>query len=234
MEKGTLYGVSVGPGDPQLMTLKAVEVIQKCPVVAAPRTKEGNSLALEIAKGAVDLEGKEFLLLDFLMTKDPARLEESHSHLAGQLMAVLDRGQDVALLNLGDISVYSTFSYMQKRLEKAGYPVKMIPGVTSFCAVAAELGVSLTEMDKPLHIIPAGHQGLEESLSFPGTRVLMKTGKALPQVKAALQKADLTRQAKLVQNCGLPNQKICLSLEELEEDVSYFTTIVIGEEEFFK
>lgn len=229
MKKGTLYGISVGPGDPELMTLKGIKVIEKCPVVAAPRTKEGKSLALDIAKEAVSLEGKEILYLDFLMTKDAAKLEESHSCLAGMLINVLSKGRDVAMLNLGDVSVYSTFSYMHRRVEEQGYPVVMIPGVTSFCASAAELGVSLTAMDKPLHIIPAGHEGLEESLAFPGTKVLMKTGRALPKVKEALQEAGLYERAKLVQNCGLPNQKICFSLEDAEKDISYFTTIVVGE-----
>ena len=85
-----------------------------------------------------------------------------------------------------------------------GYRAEVVAGVPSFCAVAALLQQSLTEMSHPLHIIPAGHGSLEENLALPGTKVLMKTGKALPQVREALRRPGLYEKASLVQNCGLP------------------------------
>ena len=112
MAKGIFYGVGVGPGDPELITLKAVRCIEQCPVIAAPETKGEKTLALDIARGAVDLAGKTILPLHFLMTRDPGALERSHRAQAERIMEQLDAGRDVAMLNLGDVSIYSTFSYL--------------------------------------------------------------------------------------------------------------------------
>ncbi|HIY08693.1 MAG TPA: precorrin-2 C(20)-methyltransferase, partial [Firmicutes bacterium] len=97
------------------------------------------------------------------------------------------------------------------------------------CAVAAQLGRSLTVMDKPLHIIPAGHGGLEQTLPLEGTKVLMKTGRAMAQVKEALRSEGCYQKAALVENCCLPNQRICRTMDEVPDDTGYFTTILIGE-----
>lgn len=227
MEKGIFYGVGVGPGDPELLTLKALRIIERCPVIAAPETRGEKTLALDIVRQAVNLEGKTILLLQFLMTRDKQALDQSHRRQAEKIMDYLKRGQDVAMLNLGDVSIYSTFSYLLEIVKQAGFEVRASPGVPSFCAVGALLQQSLTEMSLPLHIIPAGCPGLEQSLALLGGKVLMKTGKALPQVRQALREQGLYEKASLVQNCGLPDQKICRSLDEAEDGVGYFTTIVV-------
>ncbi len=227
MEKGIFYGVGVGPGDPELLTLKALRIIERCPVIAAPETRGEKTLALDIVRQAVNLEGKTILLLQFLMTRDKQALDQSHRRQAEKIMDYLKRGQDVAMLNLGDVSIYSTFSYLLEIVKQAGFEVRASPGVPSFCAVGALLQQSLTEMSLPLHIIPAGCSGLEQSLALPGGKVLMKTGKALPQVRQALREQGLYEKASLVQNCGLPDQKICRSLDEAEDGVGYFTNIVV-------
>ena len=110
MEKriGTFYGVSVGPGDPELMTLQAVRRLENCPVIAAPQTPKGGMLALDIAKGAVELSGKTILPLRFAMSLDPAVQKAAHIEAARAVKEYLDAGQDVAMLNLGDVSVYAT------------------------------------------------------------------------------------------------------------------------------
>ena len=138
MEKriGTFYGVSVGPGDPELMTLQAVRCLENCPVIAAPQTPKGGMLALDIAKGAVDLSGKTILPLRFAMSLDPAVQKAAHIEAARAVKEYLDAGQDVAMLNLGDLSVYATFGYLQEILEAEGCKTVMLPGVTSFCAGA--------------------------------------------------------------------------------------------------
>ncbi|HWP50477.1 MAG TPA: precorrin-2 C(20)-methyltransferase [Clostridia bacterium] len=226
--KGTLYGVSVGPGDPELMTLQAVRLLKRCPVIAVPQTAGGGTVALDIASQAVDLSGKEIVLLPFLMVRDRQKLDESHRQLAGLLKKPLNLGRDVAMLSLGDASVYSSFSYMVELLAPEGYPFAVSAGVTSFCASAAALGVGLTEMNKPVHIIPAGADD-GQALALSGTKVLMKTGKALPQLIARLQKMQLLNKAMLVQNCGLPNEKILKTIPVDFESPSYFTTIIIKE-----
>jgi precorrin-2/cobalt-factor-2 C20-methyltransferase len=131
------------------------------------------------------------------------------------------------MLNLGDVSVYSTFAYMMELLRADGFESVMIPGVPSFCAVAAALGTGLTEMNEPLHILPAGGMAVDEALRLPGTKVLMKTGRAMPAVRAAIRRAGLADRTQLVQNCGLPDEKICRRLEEASDEISYFTTMIV-------
>ncbi len=227
MEQGIFYGVGVGPGDPELLTVKALRTIERCPVIAAPETRGEKTLALDIARQAVNLEGKTILPLQFLMTRDKQALDQSHRQQAQKIIAYLEQGVDVAMLNLGDVSIYSTFSYILEIVKEEGFQAQIVPGVPSFCAVGALLQQSLTEMSLPLHIIPAGHPGLAQSLALPGGKVLMKTGKALPEVRRALRKQGLYERASLVQNCGLPDQKICRSLDEAEDGAGYFTTIVV-------
>lgn len=169
MKKGVFYGVGVGPGDPELMTLKAVR-------------------------------------------------------------AHLDGGRDVAMLNLGDVSIYATCSYLMEILKAQGYETVMVPGVPSFCAVAARLGVSLTEMDSPLHIAP-GSMALDAVLDQPGTKVLMKSGRQLPAVLEALEARGILGTSMLVQNCGLPEEEIYgdLSQRRPEGRHGYFSTIIVKE-----
>lgn len=228
-KKGVLYGVSVGPGDPDLLTLKAVKVLSRCGVIAAPQTESGQTLALDIAGGAVDLSAKTLVTLPFLMTRDRAARQENHRAHADTLKRHLDRGEDIAMLNLGDVSVYSTFAYLMDILTAEGYTVEMLPGVTSFCAVAATLGMGLTTMNHPLHIIPAGGMDLDEALSLSGTKVLMKSASQLPAVLGALVEKGHEGKTMLVQNCGLPDEVVCRSIRGFVPDNSYFTTIVVKE-----
>ncbi|MGN0629415.1 MAG: precorrin-2 C(20)-methyltransferase [Oscillospiraceae bacterium] len=230
MKKGKLYGISVGPGDPELITVKAQKMIQSCGVIAVPTTKSGGELALDIAKGLMPLDDKKILRLPFLMTRDPKELEESHLAVAGKIEEELEQGNDVGMLNLGDISVFSTFSYIMEIVTAHGYEAVVIPGVTSFCASAARLGISLTSMNSPLHIIPAGGGSLEESLDMAGNKVLMKSGRAIPKVKEELRKRGLYEKSYAVQNCGLPNEKLCFTLDDMSDDPSYFSTIIVKEQ----
>jgi precorrin-2/cobalt-factor-2 C20-methyltransferase len=157
--KGTFYGVSVGPGDPELMTLQAVRLIRQCPVLAAPQTASGQMLALDIARSALGeaLDGKTIVPLYFAMSRDPAALAASHEKAAAAVQQYLDAGQDVAMLNIGDVSIYATFGYLQEILQAGGYATAMAAGVPSFCAAAARLNVPLTGgMDTPLTIAPGG------------------------------------------------------------------------------
>ena len=142
---GTFYGVGVGPGDPELLTLKAVRVLESCPVLAAPQMASGEMTALSIARQAARLEGKTLLPLRFTMSRDRAEQAEGHRRAADAVRPYLEAGQDVAMAILGDVSIYSTYCYMMELLKAEGFPCVMVPGVPSFCAVAARLGRSLTE-----------------------------------------------------------------------------------------
>lgn len=229
MAKGVLCGVSVGPGDPDLMTLAAVKAIKRCPVVAAPRTKGENTLALDIARASVDMSGKEICLLDFKMAKFHGDRDAVHAGLADQLCAHLDAGRDVAMLNLGDATLYATWSHIERIVRGRGYGTETIPGVNSFCASAAKLHTSLTKMHLPLHIIPAkSSQNMEEVLQLPGTKVIMKSGRALPDVKDALERLDMADKASMVVNCGLPGERV-LDHVEANGDEGYFVTVLVGD-----
>lgn len=229
-KRGTLYGVSVGPGDPELMTLQAVRRLQRCQVIAAPQTASGQTLALHIASGAVDLTHKTIVPLPFPMTRDREVLRAAHEKAAALLRDYLNKGQDVAVLSLGDVSVYSTFHYLKNRLEAQGYSTAMVAGVPSFCAVAARLNQSLTSgMDKPLTIVPGGQ--VEEILSMPGSKVLMKTGRQLPQALQVLKDNGKLACSAMVCNCGLPNEAVWTDLSQYDPQqmAGYFATILIKE-----
>ena len=226
MEKqGVFYAVSVGPGDPELLTRQACRVLEVCDVIAAPRTKAGRMLALDIAGGAVDMRGKTILPLDFTMAHDAAVREESYRTAAGAIEAALAAGRDVAMVNLGDVSVYATAYYILERVRSDGFEVVMCPGVTSFCAVAARLGRSLTRMDEPLHILP-GSTDLNNALALPGTKVVMKSGKAIHETAEALKRHGLLANAGMVADCGLETEQVYTDLRQLPEEISYFATIV--------
>ena len=225
--KGIFYGVGVGPGDPELLTVKALRTLERCPVIAAPQTKSGEMLALDIVRRAAVLEGKTILPLFFTMARDKSQQRAAHETAADAIAAHLTAGRDVAMLNLGDVSIYATFGYIMDILRERGYEAVMIPGVPSFCAAAARLGLSLVSGETPLHIVPAGDPA---SLELPGTKVLMKAGKRLPQVQEALTARGLLEQAAMVEDCGLPTEKLYSSMGDVPEAAGDFATVIVKEQ----
>ena len=230
MKKGVFYGVGVGPGDPELMTLKAVRTLERCPVIAAPKTKSGEMLALDIASAAVDLKEKTIVPLYFSMERDKAVQHAAHLDAAEAVRPYLDAGQDVAMLNLGDVSIYATWSYLMEIFKEQGYETVMVPGVPSFCAVAARLGISLTEMNGPLHIAP-GSMALDELLDQPAPTVPLTSGRQRPAVLDAPAPRDALGKSMLVQNCGLPEETVYpdLSQSRPEGGHGYFSTVIVKE-----
>lgn len=229
MSKGILYGVSTGPGDPELMTVKAIRTIERCQVIAAPRTRGKNCMALDIVKGIMDVKDKEILYLDFAMKKDEEILNSTHRQQADAVEEYLAQGKDVAMLNIGDASLFGTFCYVRALVEADGYESRTVAGVTSFCAVAAELGMSLTSMGEPMTIIPGSFENVGPALDKPGTKVIMKSASALPEVVKLLEEKCLLEKSALIANCGLPNQRIIRNLTEVKGDEGYFVTILVQE-----
>ena len=223
---GTLYGVGVGPGEAELMTLKAVRIIRACELIAVPKSGDGERVALNIAKSAVpEVEEKELLELSMPMTRDKALLEKSHREAADLVCEKLREGKNIAFLTLGDPTVYSTYIYVHNLVKKQGFEPVIVPGIPSFCAVAARLSTSLTEASQPLHIIPASYEGTEDYLSLTGTKVLMKTGKSLEKVREMLKEKGLYENARMVQNCGMADEKVYEKLDDA--DAGYFSIIVV-------
>ncbi len=224
---GKLYGVGIGPGDPELLTLKAVRLIRESDVIAVPGEKAQETVAYQISVQAVpELKDKVLCPVAMPMTKDPKLLEKSHAAAADRVEAYLKEGKQVAFLTLGDPTVYSTYLYVHKRIAERGYETEIVSGITSFCAAAARLDMGLVENSEMLHVIPASYQ-IEEALKLPGTKVLMKAGKKMEQVKALVTGMD--EKAVMVENCGMPGEKVYLSAEEIPEKSSYYSLIIVKE-----
>ncbi len=230
---GILYGVSVGPGDPELMTLQAARILKTCDVLAIPRSSDDNDrVAYEIARRAVpEISGCERIELDMPMTRDPEKLRRTRLAAVERLTGLLSAGKKVAFLTLGDSSIYSTYSYLHNAVKEKGFTAKMLPGVPSFCAAAACLGEGLTRPHLPLHILPASYRGLEEGLDCSGTKVLMKAGKSLPAVIEQLRKRGLLSHTKMVQRCGMEGEQAFQSLDDADFSSDYFSIVIVKDGE---
>lgn len=234
MIKGKLYGIGVGPGDPELMTLKAVRIITECDMAAGPLVNGENQTAFEIAKKAVpELEEKPFLSVPMPMTRDLKEANKNRDRAAKMIIEELSKGKDIAFLTLGDPTVYSTYLYLHQRVRKAGYDSQIIPGVPSFCAAAAALETSLVEGKEPLVIVPGSYECTEEMLSVPGNKVLMKTGRAFEEVKGLLKKHGLFDQTQMAEQCGMEGERVYHTLDEAPQNPHYFSVLLVkpGQEE---
>lgn len=229
MKQGILYGVGVGPGDPELMTLRAVRRIQENDVIAFPGENPAETTAYRIAVQAVpELSKKELLSIPMPMTMDSEELRLSHRAGAERMESYLRRGVNVVFLTLGDVTIYSTFSYLEQLIREDGFETVMENGIPSFCAAAARLGTPLAEWNEPLRIIPVTHASEEALFTVAeeeGTTVLMKAGRSLSLVKAAVAYAGADVQA--VENLGLPDEKLYLEAAEVPDSSGYFTTAIV-------
>ncbi|MFA6807826.1 MAG: precorrin-2 C(20)-methyltransferase [Eubacteriales bacterium] len=230
---GNLCGVGVGPGDPELLTLKAIKRIKEADIIAVPKTESKQITALNIVQSVIDLSGKEILELYMPMTREKAVLKEKHATAVEELTLRLVKGKNIVFLTIGDPSIYSTYIYLHKQVLKAGFNAELVPGVPSFCAVAAKLNDSLCLGAEPLHIIPASYEGLSDCLDWKGTKVLMKSGKELVKVREALEERDKLKDSSMVECCGMENEKVYLNLADYKDDTekSYFTIIVVKDKE---
>lgn len=224
---GTLYGVGVGPGDKELLTLKAVRIIREADIIAVPKTGEGKRVALDIAADAVG--DKPLLELEMPMTRDLSTLNAYHDSAADAIAAELNQGKSVAFLTLGDVSLYSTFGYVQTRIVARGHKVELIPGVPAFCAVAAALGEPLAEGSEPVRILPAACENADtlfDSVEEGENIVIMKVGRYFERVKQALRSRGWLTRAKMVECCSMSDEKVYNDIAEVDE-VGYFTTMII-------
>lgn len=221
-----LYGVGVGPGDPDLMTVKALNAIKKSKVICFAGKSEDTSIAFNIAKKAMpEVSKKKKVCIDFPMTKNQYVLEESHSKISSQIKELLKEG-DVALLTLGDPGIYATYSYIAQRLRADDIKVVTIPGITSFSAAAAKLGIPLTLADEELHVIPSSYS-FEEAFSLKGTLVLMKSGKSYESLVSYIRENKPHCDVYMVENCGMENERLFVGANNLPETSGYFTTIIV-------
>ena len=227
MGKGILYGIGVGPGDPELMTLKAVRLIRECDMIAVPGKTRESSVAYEIASGAVEhLAEKACLAIEMPMTKDAALLRKKHLEGCRRLTEVLDTGKNIAFLTLGDPTVYATYFYLHRLVEQAGYQAVIISGIPSFCAAAARLDLPLGEGRDQIHIIPSSYD-LEAAADLPGTKVFMKAGKQMGTLKEKLlqQGGDIA----MVERCTMAGERVFRTAEQIPEDAGYYSIVIARE-----
>lgn len=224
--RGTLIGVGVGPGDPELMTQKAVRVILEADILVAPTLDPKKSAAYQIARAAVPAaEKKEIIGLDYPMTKDREILRKAMDENKKQLREILDQGRDAAFLTLGDPTLYSTYFKVASDLQEEGYPIEIVSGVPSFCACAAEAKIPVATGMEKIRICPE----VPETVSLEeGTTVFMKPGRKLPDLKHQLQREEEQKQISVsgVENCGMENERVFHSAVQISEDAGYFTTII--------
>ena len=222
--KGIAYGVGVGPGDPELMTLKAVRLIRENDVIAVPGTAAKESIAYKIAvRNVPELAEKTLLPVNMPMTRDKAVLEIEHKNGAALIEEYLDKGLNVVYLTLGDPTVYCSFTYLQRILESDGYNVELVSGITSFCAAAARLNVPLAESDEEIHILP----GIPEKSGFSGnsgTYVIMKSGRKMNAVKEALK--NEASEIFAAENCTTDNEKLYRGSDEIPDSTGYFSLVI--------
>ncbi|MDD6615759.1 MAG: precorrin-2 C(20)-methyltransferase [Lachnospiraceae bacterium] len=225
--RGIIYGVGVGPGDPELMTVKAIRLIQENDVIAVAGKDPKEAVAYRIAAAMVpEIGHKELVSVHMPMVKDRELIALEHEKGARLLESYLDQGRNVVYITLGDPTIYCTFSYLQEIMEKDGYQVELVSGIPSFCASAARLSMPLVKWDEKLHVLPAVHE-TDMELKEDGTYVLMKSASHMKQVKELLQKNN--RSVSMVENCCMDNEKIYRNIEEIPDDAGYFSLIIAKE-----
>lgn len=227
--KGKLYGVGVGPGDPELLTLKAVRLIRKADLIAVPgkdvNALPSESIAYKIALGAChEISEKCAVTVLMPMTKDKSKLDAAHSNGASAIAGYLENGKNVVFLTLGDPTVYSTYIYVHKKVIEMGYEAEIVNGIPSFCAVAARLNMGLAEQSDQIHIIPASYSP-EEALNFSGTKVFMKAGKNIKKVREILLSANAD--CIMIENCGMEDEKVYMTAKEIPDTAGYYSLMIV-------
>jgi precorrin-2/cobalt-factor-2 C20-methyltransferase len=228
-----LIAVGVGPGDPELITLKGLRAIQSADVIFTPLSREGDaSIALQIATPWIDQERQRLVSLPLPMTRDAGQLRPAWQAAAATIQQELTGSQRGVYLLLGDPLLYGTFSYLWRELHTAAnITVKIIPGITSFAAAAAAGGVPLTMADERLIVLPASYETdtltLQRLLTDFSTVVLMKAGTALPTIVTALQQLNLLDQALYAERVGLEGEFITRDLRTLDLQHRPYLSLVI-------
>jgi len=226
---GTFYGIGVGPGDPELLTVKAINALKKIDVLIAPKTeKKLDSVALSIAQPYLK-PSVEIIYQTFPMVKDFAQETELFEANKEEILNHLRGGLNVGFATLGDPMFYSTYIYIFKLLEPCGVKIVTIPGVPAFLAIAAQIGRPLAYGNDILTIIPATADldAINTALDYANATVLMKVYKNFPEVVDTLQAHGMIDKAVLVSRCGLDDEKIITDIAaHKQESLNYLSTIL--------
>ncbi|HEY9850507.1 MAG TPA: precorrin-2 C(20)-methyltransferase [Leptolyngbyaceae cyanobacterium] len=232
MQVGTLYGISVGPGDPELITLKGLNLLKNSPVVAFPLGVRGKSGVAEQIVAQWLSPSQVKLALNFPYVQDEMLLNSAWQLATEQIWQYLEQGKDVAFACEGDVSFYSTFTYLAQTLQKF-HPeaiVKTIPGVCSPMAAASVLGLPLTVRDRRLVVLPALYrvEELENILDWADVVVLLKVSSVYEQVWQVLQSRQLLDRSYVVERATAPDMVIHRDLRSSPDlKLPYFSLLIV-------
>ncbi len=224
---GTLFGVGVGPGDPELLTVKAWRLIAGATTIAYLCANGGDSTALKIAKPFLpDTYTPIAINMPMKVERQPA--QAAYDHGCDQISKILDQGLDVVFLCEGDPFFYGSFMYVFERLIK-NHKVIVVPGITSISAASAEMRQPLVERDETLKILPAtmSAENLKSELTTASAAAIIKVGRHIDKVKTVLLELDLLDKATAIEHATRSNQIIRPLIEITSHAVPYFTTIIV-------
>ena len=226
MKQGRLYGLGIGPGDPELLTLKAHRILTSSPVIAYPTMESGKVLARALVADFIKADQIE---LPMPLPFSVERSSQPYYDIAAEKIAVhLEEGRDVAVLCLGDPMLYGTFMYIFNRLSPR-FKVEVVPGISSVMASAAMLGVPLTYRDDVFSIIPATLEGevIREHLKMADASAIIKLGRHFPKVRSILEDLGLLDRAVYIERATWENQRI-VPIREVElSEITYWSLILI-------
>jgi precorrin-2/cobalt-factor-2 C20-methyltransferase len=224
---GTLHGVGVGPGDPELITLKAWKLISGAPVVAYLAANGKESTARDIAKAHIPASAVH-LVIDMPMRVERAPGEKAYDEGAAAIAAHLEEGRDVVMLCEGDPFFYGSFMYVFARLAQR-YPVRIVPGVTSMTASAAAIRRPLSARNEVVKVLPAtlAADRLREELMTAESAVIIKVGRHLEKVRSILGLLDLATRAEVVIKATHEDEVVKPLLDITGDHLPYFSTILV-------
>jgi precorrin-2/cobalt-factor-2 C20-methyltransferase len=227
VESGRLFGLGVGPGDPELLTLKALRLLRAVPVVAYPAPEHGNSFARSIVAAWIERHQRE-IAIRFPMRPGPPPVE-IYDGAAAELAAELEDGRDVALLCQGDPLFYGSFINVFTRL--AGrYQIEIVPGVSSLTACAAAAATPLVSRDDTLAVIPAtlDEDQITARLAASESVAIVKLGRHIAKVRRVLDRLGLLDGAVCIEHATLPTQRVAPFACINPDLAPYFSTVLIA------
>ena len=231
---GILYGIGVGPGDPDLITIKAAKILNEVDLVfAAASTKNNHSLAVNIAREHIP-ESAAVKMLRFPMTRDKNETRRAWKAHARTIITELENGLNVAFLTLGDSMTYSTYGYILKYVQTLAphLEAQTVPGITSYQAAAARLNTPLVEGEESLMVVSGvkGGNRLREMRAKPENVVFLKAYRNVPDIKAAIDETGQYQKSVGVKSCGQSNEEIINDIGELSEKKPDYWTLIISKQ----
>lgn len=223
---GKLYGIGLGPGDPELMTRKAHRLISAASVVAYPTLAGAPSFARAIAADVIAPHARE-IVMDIPMTTERAPAQAAYDSGAEEIALALEAGEDVVCLCEGDPFFYGSFMYLFARLAER-FGVEVVPGVTSITACAARAGLPLAARNERLTVLPGPLPAEELKTRIEGAEsvAIMKVGRHLAKIRGVVEDLGYLDQAVYVERASLPDESVC-SLADAPETAPYFSMILL-------